>query len=57
MSNLIVKIFPLMAVLLSVFACFRPQELSSLGFLIVPLLGLIMLGMGTTLSPDDLSEE
>ena len=53
MSNLIVQIFPVMAVLLSVFAWFRPQELSSLGFLIVPLLGLIMLGMGTTLSPDD----
>ena len=29
MSNLIVKIFPVMAVLLSVFACFRPQELSN----------------------------
>ena len=53
MSNLIVKIFPAMALLLSVFACIRPDELASLGFLIVPLLGLIMLGMGTTLSPAD----
>ena len=53
MSNLIVKIFPVMAVVLSLFAWFRPQELSSLGFLIVPLLGLIMLGMGTTLAPAD----
>ena len=53
MSNLIVKIFPAAALLLSVFACFRPDELASLGFLIVPLLGLIMLGMGTTLSPAD----
>ena len=53
MTNLIVKIFPAMALLLSVFACIRPGELASLGFLIVPLLGLIMLGMGTTLSPAD----
>ena len=53
MSNLIVKLFPAMALLLSVFACIRPDELASLGFLIVPLLGLIMLGMGTTLSPAD----
>ena len=53
MSNLIVKIFPAMALVLSVFACIRPNELASLGFLIVPLLGLIMLGMGTTLSPAD----
>ena len=53
MSNLIVKIFPAAALLLSVFACFHPDELASLGFLIVPLLGLIMLGMGTTLSPAD----
>lgn len=53
MGNLIVKIFPAAALLISVFAYFRPDELASLGFLIVPLLGIIMLGMGTTLSAKD----
>ena len=56
MSDLIVKIFPAGAVLISVLACIWPQSLSSLGFLIVPLLGVIMLGMGTTLSPSDFAE-
>lgn len=53
MSNLIVKGFPAAALLVAVFAWIRPDELASLGFLIVPLLGVIMLGMGTTLSETD----
>lgn len=50
MTNMMIKIFPLCAVLISVFACIRPQELSSLGFMIIPLLGIIMGGMGAALS-------
>ena len=53
MTKLTVWIFPLCALLISVFGCIRPQPLAALGFLIVPLLGIIMLGMGTTLSPAD----
>ena len=56
MSSLIVKIFPVGALIISVLAYFYPQMLSGLGFLIVPLLGLIMLGMGTTLSLSDFAE-
>jgi len=54
--NLIVKIFPAGAVLISILACIWPESLSGLGFLIVPLLGIIMLGMGTTLSVTDFAE-
>ena len=46
MTNLVVKFFPLCAVLFSAFACVFPGTLNQLGFLIVPLLGFIMLGMG-----------
>ena len=53
MTSLAVRFFPLCALLVSAFACIWPQPLASLGFLIVPLLGVIMLGMGTTLSPAD----
>ena len=53
MTNFIVKIFPLCAVIFSAFACVCPGALNRLGFLIVPLLGFIMLGMGATLSPAD----
>lgn len=53
MTALTVKIFPACAVLISVFACFFPAALSGLGFLIVPLLGLIMAGMGATLAFGD----
>ena len=52
MTALTVKIFPACAVLISVFACFFPAALSGLGFLIVPLLGLIMAGIGATLLHD-----
>ena len=53
MITLTVKIFPVLAVLASVFACLFPETLKPLGFLIVPLLGFIMLGMGATLSLKD----
>ena len=53
MVNLIVKIFPLAAVLISVVAVLFPELLNWGGSLIVPLLGLIMLGMGSTLSVQD----
>ncbi len=50
MTNLVVRIFPLCAVVFSIFACVFPGALNRLGALIVPLLGVIMLGMGATLS-------
>ena len=53
MTSLTVRVFPLCALLISVFSCIWPQPLAALGALIVPLLGVIMLGMGTTLSPED----
>lgn len=53
MTNLIVKVFPLAAVIFSGFACMFPAALSPLGHWIVPILGLIMLGMGATLSGRD----
>ena len=56
MTNLTVKIFPAAALLVSAVAFFRPDELASLGGLIVPMLGVIMLGMGATLSLRDFAE-
>jgi BASS family bile acid:Na+ symporter len=53
MVNLTVKLFPAVAVLVSVLACAFPQLLAPLGWMVVPLLGVIMLGMGTTLAPED----
>ena len=53
MVNLIVKIFPLAAVLVSVIACKWPGLLTPGKPLVEPLLGVIMLGMGTTLSVGD----
>lgn len=53
MTGFTVKIFPLIAVLISVVAGFFPQIFAPLGFLIVPLLGVIMLGMGASLSLAD----
>ena len=50
---LIVRFFPFAAVLISLLACLRPQWFTPLSGLVVPLLGVIMLGMGTTLSPSD----
>ena len=53
MSTVIVKLFPVCAVLISVFAYFFPAVLARFDNLIVPLLGFIMLGMGSTLSVKD----
>ena len=53
MSGAIVKIFPACAVLISVFAYFYPAVLSRVDYAVVPLLGFIMLGMGSTLSLND----
>lgn len=53
MTALLIKLFPLCAVLFSVTACIFPAVLKPLGFLIEPLLGLIMAGMGATLSVKD----
>ena len=53
MANLTVKIFPLCAVLISVFAYFCPGVLGKFDYTIVPLLAIIMLGMGSTLSVND----
>ena len=53
MTSLTVRFFPLCALLISVFGCIWPQPLAALGGWIVPMLGIIMLGMGTTLSPAD----
>ena len=53
MTNLIVKIFLLSAVLVSIIACKWPQLLTPGKPLVEPLLGVIMLGMGTTLSVKD----
>ena len=53
MVNLTVRFFPVIAVLVSCLACVRPQWLAPGKGLIVPLLGVIMLGMGATLSPGD----
>ena len=53
MANLTVRFFPLFALLISIFGCIWPQPLAALGGWIVPMLGIIMLGMGTTLSPAD----
>ena len=52
-AKLAVNIFPAGAVLFSLYACIHPAWLNRLGFLIVPLLGAIMLGMGATLSVSD----
>ncbi len=53
MANLTVKIFPLCAVLISIFAYFCPGVLGRFDYTIVPLLAIIMLGMGSTLSVKD----
>jgi len=53
MTQWMVRIFPACAILISVLAYFLPGAFTPFGKLIVPLLGLIMLGMGTTLAPED----
>lgn len=56
MILLTVKIFPVLAIICSVFACLFPSVLTPLEFLVVPLLGFIMLGMGATLSLKDFAD-
>ena len=46
-------LFPLGAVAISVFSFLYPEALLPFRGYIVPLLGLVMLGMGMTLLPDD----
>ena len=53
MANLTIRVFPVMAVLISVLASVRPQWLAPGKSFVEPLLGVIMLGMGTTLSVKD----
>ena len=55
MVKLTVAWFPLLAVMISIYAWFFPETLQKGGFLVVPLLGFIMLGMGATLSVRDFS--
>ena len=49
-------LFPLAAVLVSIFSAFYPFYLASIKDAIVPLLGLVMLGMGMTLRPENFIE-
>ncbi len=53
MIQRITQLFPLWAVLFSLFAFFLPAPLAQLGDWIVPLLMLIMFGMGMTLTGED----
>lgn len=53
MVDLVIKIFPLCAILCSTVVFFFPWPLNQLSFLLVPLLGFIMLCMGATLSVAD----
>lgn len=52
-TNLIIRYFPLLAVLFSLFAWTFPQSLIGLKPYIGPLLGVVMFGMGITLLPAD----
>ena len=47
------RLFPVLAIVVSVVAINFPQLLSNMGPAIVPLLGLVMFGMGITLLPAD----
>ena len=51
--SLIVKAFPAAAIIISLIAYRNPALFSCFDHMLVPLLGLIMLGMGVTLSPED----
>ena len=55
MVQLTVAWFPLLAVLISLYAYFFPSFLQQFAFLVVPLLGFIMFGMGATLSLKEFS--
>ena len=51
--SFIIKVFPVAAIIVSLIAYCQPGLFSCFDYMIVPLLGLIMLGMGSTLSPED----
>ena len=53
MALWMVRAFPVGAVLISLLAYFLPGVFTPFAKLIVPLLGVLMLGMGTTLAPKD----
>ena len=46
-------LFPAAAVLISILSYLHPALLGGLGWMIVPLLGVVMLGMGLTLRPEN----
>ena len=52
---MLIKLFPLFAILLSTVAYFFPDLFINFKSTIVPLLGLVMFGMGMRLSPNDFS--
>ena len=51
--SFIIKVFPVAAIIVSLIAYCQPGLFSCFDYMIVPLLGLIILGMGSTLSPED----
>jgi len=51
--NKTVTLFPLGAIAISIFAVFFPDVLSPMRPAIVPLLGVVMFGMGMTLTLTD----
>ncbi len=53
---MVIQLFPLWAILLSVLAFFQPEMFVGLKSQIVPLLTVIMLAMGLTLSPSDFKQ-
>lgn len=56
MIQALTRLFPLWAVLFSVFAFLFPGGLAQLSWAIVPLLMLIMFGMGMTLTWTDFAD-
>ncbi|MEE9302616.1 MAG: hypothetical protein V3U84_02415 [Thiotrichaceae bacterium] len=55
MMNRITQLFPLWAILLSCAGYYFPESFTSLKPAIIPLLSLIMFGMGISLKPADFS--
>ena len=56
LSQFVGKTFALWTLLFAILAFFFPAEFKWIGPYIVPLLGIIMFGMGLTLSKDDFRE-
>lgn len=48
-----IALFPIGAIAISIFSVYYPEWMSSWNSAIVPLLGIVMFGMGMTLTPDD----